>query len=272
MARKKGVKMFLDNLSKSLNDQGFVVLRGVFDEGLISHLRDISIQNLEQFGIKTKHGLILPGASFFSSTISKFIESEKITEIMDNAFGDSDYSFLGHSDVHMNNTSFWHKDDGGKGGVGYFGTVPYSHNECRVYKVGIFLQDEANGSALTVKKGSHLSRSLSVGDICHMSSRVGDVFIFDVRITHRSFLPYAHNNDFNNFYMSKIFRYYKSKIIPYNVHNTRVSDRVSLFFTFGKRNKFSKSFHNTNMERQISQHKKNSVAQVALEQMMRSKL
>ena len=52
--------------------------------------------------------------------------------------------------------SFWHKDDGGNNGRGYFGVKPYGKDDCRILKVAVYLQDQEYGSSLVVKKGATL--------------------------------------------------------------------------------------------------------------------
>ena len=90
--------------------------------------------------------------------------------------------FTGNCDAHMNMLSWWHKDTSESRGSCFRGD--YGSPDCRVYRAGIYLQDHLTGQGLSVRRGSHYTRSLTEGPVETVATRAGDLILFDIRLTH----------------------------------------------------------------------------------------
>jgi hypothetical protein len=247
---------YLNNLRENLSSFGYVKIKKFIDINTINTLRSECEKCLTKSGINVGTTSYLPAVSILSEVVSNFILSPQISNLLYSLFPENIYHFTGHSDAHKNMQSFWHKDDGGDKGRKYFGVIPYNKDECRILKVALYLQDQRDASSLVVKKKSHRYSSLSKGDIHGISTEVGDLVVFDARLTHRSYLPYFDPaKEANSLFLSKLQKtFYKSRW-----KNKSDDDRMALFFSFGIKNKFTYFFAKRNMERQISQHTDNLI-------------
>ncbi|MGB8703289.1 MAG: hypothetical protein WCD18_28060 [Thermosynechococcaceae cyanobacterium] len=188
--------------------------------------------------------------------------------------------FTSHCDVHSGILSGWHKDDGMttmEGG--YFGRPMYNNPDCSVYKVAIYLQDHTqNKTGLTVRSGSHKYESLVQGDEVYLPTSVGDIVVFDVRLTHvgqQYIVPVIWLNS-QIILLQKIFNKLvgikNSKIITLfkkNYDRIFFQEKISIFFTYGLPNEYTKVFSQNNMKRQVMQNKKKDIF---VSEKLRSKL
>ena len=98
--------------------------------------------------------------------------------------------FLGHNDMQMNRVAAWHKDRLNRQYAKYQTLDPWEilpdGTRHKIYKVGIYLQDHReNNNALKVKLGSHITESMTFGKETYLHPKLGDICLFDQRITHR---------------------------------------------------------------------------------------
>ena len=159
----------------------------------------------------------------------------------------------------MNMLSGWHKDSGEAFG-GYFRGDYFVAEDCRVYKIGIYLQDSDRRSALRVRPGSHRSPSLLYGDELDIATRVGDVVVFDVRLSHTGQLPDPVEKAIKaiNVLVTRNDRTREDTRIASALKRAywRVvgrKDRLSLFFTYGYPNSHTYDFSFFNIVRQSKQ-------------------
>jgi len=98
--------------------------------------------------------------------------------------------FIEHNDLHINRSVGWHKDRLNGKTRAFEKTNPWTSvngETMKIFKVNIYLQDhKIKKNGLIVKEGSHLSSSMNAGSIIPIESEVGDLVLFDQRITHQA--------------------------------------------------------------------------------------
>ena len=158
----------------------------------------------------------------------------------------------------------WHKDDGTQGGKskGYFGEWTYGNSDCNIYRVAIYFQDHSKDSAgFSVIPGSHKKSPKEYqGDPVTLNTNVGDVIIFDPRLTHsgqKDVIPLNWNK--KNYWIKNLLDllrkipllgkviYSLIKIIYNKIYGTK----TAVFFSYGVKNEWTSKFSIANMKRQI---------------------
>lgn len=187
------------------------------------------------------------------------LKKETIVDAIKQIAG-SQITFCHHSDVHLNLNSGWHKDCENYHTLDCWSATNEGETY-GVYKVAIYLQEHsgASGYGLKVKKGSHLSPSLSEGVIEVIDTKLGDVIIFDCRLTHmgqEDFL-FKQHPVFRKL-MKAGLRLSQSERGRYEIRSIYrkllgIPDRASIFFTFGKCNEFTNEHIKGNRLRQNKQ-------------------
>ena len=138
-----------------------------------------------------------------------------------------------HNDIGINRIVNWHKDTLNNQYKIYQKKNiwdEYNNEKHEIYKVLIYLQDHTNNmDGLTVIEKSHLIPEIIIDETNkkYINSSLGDIIIFDQRITHR-----GQNNNHSNL------------------------DRILISMGFGKNNIFTKEFEEGTKKRQNDQNKK----------------
>jgi len=97
---------------------------------------------------------------------------------------DENVVFTGNCDIHQNKLGNWHKD------LGFSDDDQFDGKDARIYKVGVYLQDQSEPyRAFQFRRGSHRFSNLNEGELDTMTSNVGDIIIFDLRLTHSGMFP-----------------------------------------------------------------------------------
>lgn len=249
-----------DAMRRALDEHGIFVVRNVLTTAEIDRLRTILRGHLTHGGRRLGLGKTQPNAAEKVRGLSFIFAHPAILQVMTQVLGESNVAFTGHCDIHMNMLSGWHKDSGENVPGGYF-TGPYmTAPECRVYKVAIYLQDTGPRDGFTARLGSHRISDLTSGEVETARSRIGDIVVFDVRITHTGQLPDLVEKGLKG--ISRILNKGKrDNQDPAWVTRTksrywkliRRRDRLSVFFTYGAHNTFTNDFAEANMNRQARQ-------------------
>jgi hypothetical protein len=242
--------------------EGAVLIRGLLSPEEITQARKEVRGRLAAGGEPIQLGRTQPNAAILAPEIGWIISHPKIVQLF-KAVLDDDMVFTGHCDIHMNMLSGWHKDSGEHIG-GYFKGDYFSADDCRVFKAAVYLQDATTGDGLTVALGSHRHAGHK-GNVVWVPSKAGDVVLFDVRISHTGQLPDTIENTIKA--ASRIGGQRKDRHDPawatlakqtyWKVIGRR--DRLSVFFTFGAANNFTREFAEANMMRQNEQTGQKSV-------------
>lgn len=249
-----------DLIPQYLANDGYVVLKQIFSTQELLELYDLYNSDIFLKFSQSMSSYALPNAAHIFRELDSIVCHPKLHHALSYAFNHNPYAFTSHSDLHLNTVAGWHKDDG-KGSYFPNNVDYFSSNLCKVYKIGIYLQDASTLGGLTVKKGSHNSGYSFFGlnydsnhEEIYLPSILGDIVLFDVRITHK-----GHSNSKTNFYYRLLKRLSLVNDIKLNYQ------RRSFFFTFGLSNDFTHDFALTNMSRQVSQLNSTSFTSVPTE-------
>ena len=240
-----------DNLLiKLLKKNFFIIIKNIISKKNINKSKKIIKKYFNKNGIKIINGKIQPAASNFIHKLDFIFGHKKILQILKIIFRNKKFIYTNHSDVQFNLASSWHKDSGEVYG-GYFKGDYFNDPKCKVYKIGIYLQNSGHkNEGLSVRIGSHRFSDKNTGSEVKIDTKKGDIIIFDVRLTHKGkketkiekilrLLQKTLNNSFLEKYLIK-----------------KKTNRYSIFFSFGKKNYQTKIFSMKNNLRQNEQNKK----------------
>lgn len=243
----------------ALETDGAVVVKGVFSPAEMAQARQVVLGHLTGKGSRLMLGKTQPNAAVAVQGLDFILSHPKIVDIYKKIYGPDNVVFTCHCDIHMNMISGWHKDSGEHVG-GYFRGDYFKADDCKVYKVALYLQDVDGNDGLTVRLGSHRSASLTAGDEAKLATKSGDVVIFDVRLNHIGRVPDpvermlknasrvlngGNRNKEDPFFITALARVY-GKLAGRK-------ERLSVFFTYGPKNNYTYDFSFTNMVRQKKQ-------------------
>ena len=214
-----------------LNKNGFFVVKDVFSKSEIEHFKNIVLNYIKKNKtISNAQGITIP--DFIKKTELKDVadirDNKKINEVLRELF-DNNYRFCGHNDIGINRIVGWHKDKLNGNYANYETHDIWSEvngEKHEIVKVLIYLQDHSNNNdGLKIIPGSHLSRKIETNSIHQLKPKLGDIVIFDQRITHRGM----------------------EKQVPHS--------RILVSFGFGKNNIFTDNFEKGTTKRQNEQNK-----------------
>jgi hypothetical protein len=245
-------------LAERIERDGFAIVEGVLDPAEVAALREAVDRILDARGIAKSGGTVLPNAAVQAPEISWILTHDRILARIRDALGCPAPMFTLEADLHRNFIAGqWHKDTGEQVMEdGYFGVDAFGRQDCRVVKVGIYLQDHGDGRGLQVRPGSHRSRDIGAGPGIEVASRAGDVVLFDVRISHRGVRPRV--LDAIALGASRPGRA-RDRWKRMATCRRRLGawtgrrDRMAVYFAFGIPNEQSVAFASRNMRRQLSQ-------------------
>jgi hypothetical protein len=241
------------NGSDALIKDGFICVENVLSVKEIKKLRDSVkkyMETCELFSVTYK-GKTQPNAAVKIPELSWIFAHPTILSTLRDIFGDTKIMFTSHCDIHSRTLSAWHKDDGMQVTEGgYFEQSSYDSEDCRVYKVGIYLQDHNNNlGGLRIRRGSHRVSSLNEGEEVYLQTKAGDIVIFDVRLTHTGQTEVVPISWLLK--PVKVLRRIARKLgVEFNrtdrllkgLYDRIAGDRLSIFFTFGSANEFTIKF------------------------------
>jgi hypothetical protein len=174
-----------------INSKGYEVVSKVFTEEEISFLREKSFALLNSGRcFENSGGLARPDfiKDELAVDIVDLLDSKDLASLISKMVGE-DVEFISHNDLHLNRTVGWHKDRL-NGEVNRFEEhSPWETvdgQSMKIFKCNIYLQDHTNyNDCLTVRDGSHLTEDMNVGEIKVLRPGIGDIVVFDQRLTHR---------------------------------------------------------------------------------------
>ncbi len=221
---------------EELETRGFFIVKNVFSNNEIEEFKN-EIMNYIRTK-KIRRGSSIP--DFIKrpelKKVSDIKDNKKINEILSEIF-DKNYRFCSHNDIGINRATAWHKDKLNNKYEKYETHDIWSEFEGETHeivKVLIYLQDHSNDNdGLKVIPYSHLERCMykeklivNTEDIHQLRPGLGDIIIFDQRITHQG----------------------ADKEIP--------RERILVSFGFGKNNIFTDNFEKGTIIRQNEQNEK----------------
>lgn len=261
------MKYDIDSIREQLRTQGYATLPGLLGDDDIARLRGIVGDFFDSGrGVVFNLGKTQPNAAIEVPDLGYLYTDPRIAGFFRELFADEGALFTGHCDIHDSIVSNWHRDTGGAGHP-YF-DEPCFTQDCRVYKMAFYLQDQRDGGGLTVVPGSHSEDGDSGAEPVTIKSRAGDAVVFDVRINHRGRGPSMLETAIQRTARIGVRALTKLGLRDSTAGQPRWTSsaremldratgkrsRMSVFFTFGADNRFSHQFARTNMERQLSQY------------------
>jgi ectoine hydroxylase-related dioxygenase (phytanoyl-CoA dioxygenase family) len=217
------------NYKQQLENQGYFIVENIFTGDEIRSFREEILNYIKKNNcIRNASGITIPDFIQHKS-LSKtgsIKDNEKITDILNNIF-DNNYRFCSHNDIGINRIVGWHKDKL-NGEYSKYETIDiWSEHEGEkheIVKVLIYLQDHSNNNdGLKIVPGSHLERNINDKNWIQLNPSLGNVIIFDQRITHRGMEKQVED------------------------------DRILVSFGFGKNNIFTDNFEKGTVLRQNKQ-------------------
>lgn len=224
-----------DQINK-LKINGYIIIKNFYNTLDIIKMRNIIIDKM----INKKNMLNLGNNSgskpdFLRDSMFKdlipLLKLNNIHNIMKSIFN-APFHLCYHNDIGINRIVNWHKDTLNNQYKIYQKKniwLEHEGEKHEIYKFLIYLQDHStNNNGLQLIEKSHLNPSINITieNKKYINSSVGDIIIFDQRITHRG--------QFENY----------NKI-----------DRILISLGFGKNNIFTKEFEEGTQKRQYDQNK-----------------
>lgn len=217
-------------MNKQIKEEGYTILKNVFTEEDIEVYRnEIESYIKNNKTIKNSGGITIP--DFIKNknfkSIKGIINNSKIRRALSEIFEGEDYRFCSHNDIGVDRIVGWHKDKLNNE-YAKFETVniweKYEGEEHEIVKVLIYLQEhQFNNDGLQVVPKSHKESRIKVKGKRHVKTGLGDVVVFDQRITHRG------------------------------MESNTIKGRMLISFGFGKNNIFTDNFEEGTIERQTAQ-------------------
>ena len=215
-----------------IREKGYIVLKNIFSkEELMKCQEEVLayIKNNKQ--IQNAGGITIP--DFIKKRelhlTSQLKENPKLIKALDEIFNGNNYRFCFHNDIGINRIVGWHKDRLNGEYAKYQSIDIWSEHQGErheIVKVLIYLENHINDhSGLKLVPGSHLTRNLNYNNCIELHPELGDVVIFDQRITHRGMEKQVDN------------------------------PRILVSFGFGKNNIFTDQFESGTILRQNNQNK-----------------
>jgi len=196
---------------ESFLQQGFVYVRNVFPRDVIEAFASkigSYVSNRGKMAQRFAQDAVIPDFrkdDYLADIFEALHTNSRVHAVLQQIFGGAmgpgkgQYRFLQDNDIGVNVKSAWHKDRLSGIYRGYERHSPWDvvqGEEMRVAKVGVYLQDHSNPrdhTGLRVVTGSHnISRIPGEKfDIRFLHPSVGDVIIFDQRLTHGGQGPHS---------------------------------------------------------------------------------
>ena len=225
------------NISE-LKNKGYITINNFYSITEIIKMRKIILYNM----LIKKNMLLLGNNSGSKPDFLKdknfkdlipLLKLNDIHKIMKDIFN-TPFHLCFHNDIGINRIVNWHKDTLNNQYKIYQTKniwSEYNGEKHEIYKVLIYLQDHRfDNNGLTLIEGSHLIPEIKIDNPKTINNKIGDIIIFDQRITHRGQL------NMNN-----------------TINNTINNNRILISIGFGKNNIFTKEFEEGTIKRQNDQ-------------------
>jgi len=211
--------------------EGFVIVENIFTKEQLINCKNTIINYINNNKcIKNGKGLTIPDFIKIPellevANLKNSIELNKILEIILS----KNYRFCQHNDIGINRQCGWHKDKL-NGIYSKYETIDiwseHQNEKHEIVKVLIYLEDHSNdNNALRIVPKSHINRKIVIDKYIQLKPKLGDIVIFDQRITHRG------------------------------AENAYRDYRILVSFGFGKNNIFTDNFEKGTVLRQNDQNK-----------------
>jgi len=180
------------SITSKIQKDGFVILKNIFTESEINDCRDEILSFIDKHNVfKSSGGISIPNFIQHENLCktSQLKDDKNIQDALIDIFGTTNYRFCSHNDIGINRIVGWHKDRLNNEYRKYESVdiwKKYKGDQHEIFKVLIYLQNhQDNKDGLKIVPGSHLNSSIETKKNIQLKPGLGDVIIFDQRITHR---------------------------------------------------------------------------------------
>jgi len=178
---------------KKYNELGYVVVEDVFSKEEIEEFNEeVNTFVEENPTMQNAGGISIPNfiirENYFEKT-KLMKDNEKLHTVLKKVFTGDNYRFCSHNDIGINRIVGWHKDklngEYAKYELDDIWNVKDGEKH-EIVKVLTYLEDHSNNNdGLKIVPGSHTVREINASGWIQLNPKVGDIIIFDQRITHR---------------------------------------------------------------------------------------
>ena len=169
------------SIKENYDTLGFVIIPKVFTKEEIDECR----KEIQDYSNENHTSIVnFIGRNILPKT-SKLKDSNKLHLVLREIFNGDNYRFCGHNDIGFNRFVNWHKDKLNTPYDKYEKLDVFNKNQ-NICKVAIYLQEHSNNNdALHIIPGSQYTREIKTNNCRTLQPSVGDVVVFDQRLTHR---------------------------------------------------------------------------------------
>ncbi len=180
-------------MTESLRKHGFVVVKGVFEPGRLrmcaAQLLDLRANEPTAFVEGSGSSLVDFVGRGLVPRCAALRDDPRLQATLSHVFAGEAFRFCSHNDAGISLSVGWHKDRLNDDYRKYETVDIWSQHQGErheIVKVLVYLQDHSdNDDGLKLVPGSHLSRDIDTKKWIQLRPALGDVVIFDQRITHR---------------------------------------------------------------------------------------
>ena len=218
------------SLREKICDNGYIIIKKLFTDEQLKNCQEEIIEFInKKKTLKNSGGITIPdfikSCELKQTTLLK--DNDELHKILKVIFNGDNYRFCSHNDIGINRVVGWHKDKL-NGEVSKYETIDiwdeYDGEKHEIFKILIYLEShDNNNDGLKLVPKSHLTSEINSKGYIQLNPEIGDVIIFDQRITHRG--------------MERQVRY----------------PRILVSFGFGKNNIFTDNFEKGTIIRQNKQ-------------------
>lgn len=176
---------------QEIEKNGYIIVKHVFKPEQLKELTNVILNYIQHNKtISNARGITIPDFIKISelNKVSMLKENEVLHRVLNEIF-EGNYRFCSHNDIGINRIVGWHKDKLNNE-YAKFEThdiwSTWKDEKHEIVKVLIYFQDHSNNNdGLKVVSGSHKTKEMDHIHVHQLRPSLGDVVIFDQRITHR---------------------------------------------------------------------------------------
>ena len=176
---------------QEIEKNGYIIVKHVFQPEQLKELTNVILNYIQHNKtISNASGITIPDFIKISdlNKVSMLKENEVLHRVLNEIF-EGNYRFCSHNDIGINRIVGWHKDKLNNE-YAKFEThdiwSTWKDEKHEIVKVLIYFQDHTNNNdGLKIVPGSHKFKEIDHVHVHQLRPSLGDVVIFDQRITHR---------------------------------------------------------------------------------------
>jgi len=171
---------------QQIKELGYAILPNVLTPGEVLHYRHLVRDHFITHGVIGKNCDKMERDALHRAPFMRdLITHPRIVEVARALIGPK-FVYAHHSDLQFNKITNWHKDN--RGANDYIADA--TGETYNIYKFAFYLEDHTHDDhALAVIPKSHLSPNRSIASPVRLHPALGDMVVFDQRLTHNGYTP-----------------------------------------------------------------------------------